>query len=309
MHDLKRVLLKARRQAGVVSRLQLLKMRFSSAAVGRAVADGVLHSMLPGVYCVSTAADPVQSRLWAAALWGAPEAYLSHLTAAWWVWKLDGLGRNPPALIDVSIPEARRLRPQPGVQVHRVSKLEPGRDTTVHNGLPCTTLERTLVDLAAVLEPRLLEQAVDSAMRRNRAAGEAALVMLDELGRNGRAGAGKLAALAPEQPLGPSGSPLEVEVRQAIAAAGLPRPMRQLAVTDEDQEQVAVVDFAWPERKLLLFVHSRKWHSTPRAIEHDFNQTSDLSALGYTVLSITTRRFRASPDRLIAQLRTLLLAH
>ena len=48
--------------------------------------------------------------------------------------------------------------------MHRVRRLEPA-DVTVHDGIPVTTIARTLLDLAEVLQPHQLENAFEQAER------------------------------------------------------------------------------------------------------------------------------------------------
>src|SRR6201999_253308 len=52
----------------------------------------------------------------------------------------------------------------PGVQVHRSRSLRPTQ-TTVHRGIPITTRERTMIDLANRLKGRSLEQILNRAER------------------------------------------------------------------------------------------------------------------------------------------------
>jgi hypothetical protein len=306
VRDLARLLKQAGRQAGVVSRRQLLARGLSSAAISRAVLEGTLAQVHRGVYRVAGAPDSPMLRLWAAVLWAGPGACFSHLTAAWWLWKLEGLGRRPPDEVDVTVPESWRLSAPAGIRLRRTSELRAGRDSTVVNGLPCTTLERTLVDLASVLDPGLLEQAFNAAMRRRREVGEAVRDLLEELGHRGRSGAAALASLTVAQHLGPAGSPLEVEVRRAIEVAGLRMPISQLVVTDDDEEQIGVVDFAWPESRVVLFVHGLRYHSGPLDLSKDARQSSDLSVAGWTVLEVTSKRFREEWPKIREQLRRLL---
>ena len=64
--------------------------------------------------------------------------------------------------IDVTSPHGRSRK---GIEVHRGRLTEA--DVTVHDGIPVTTIARTLVDLADVLDARALRRAVEQAERRN----------------------------------------------------------------------------------------------------------------------------------------------
>ena len=62
----------------------------------------------------------------------------------------------------MTAPEGSRYVPE--IQVHRSRVLGPN-DTTVKDGIPVTTVARTLLDLGAVLRPSDLEAAIDRAER------------------------------------------------------------------------------------------------------------------------------------------------
>jgi predicted transcriptional regulator of viral defense system len=63
--------------------------------------------------------------------------------------------------IDVWVPD-RSYRQHAGIRIHRPIALS---DTDIEDvdGIPCTTVARTLVDLAAVVNPRELERALKQA--------------------------------------------------------------------------------------------------------------------------------------------------
>ena len=76
--------------------------------------------MYPGVYATFTGmVDPV-GRVWAAVLYAGRGAAASHGTALW----LGRLVDEPPAVVDVVVPESRRVLPQPGLRVHRRRELD-----------------------------------------------------------------------------------------------------------------------------------------------------------------------------------------
>jgi hypothetical protein len=52
-----------------------------------------------------------------------------------------------------------------GIRAHHVREL-PESEVTVHDGIPVTTVERTLLDLAATWSERDLERAVAEATQR-----------------------------------------------------------------------------------------------------------------------------------------------
>ena len=83
-------------------------------------------------------------------------AAVSHRTAA----RLHGLRPDNRARIDVSSP-GRRGRAVAGIDAHRADTLRP-RDVQIVEGIRCTTVARTLLDLAEIVG-RQLERACEQA--------------------------------------------------------------------------------------------------------------------------------------------------
>ena len=111
-----------------------------------------------GVYALGhTALRPEGHRL-AAVLACGPGAVLSHRSAAahW------GLLRTDQTRIDVTAPRGRHGAP--GIRLHRTRSLD-AQDTTHHQGIPITTVSRTLLDLAATARPSELERALAQSER------------------------------------------------------------------------------------------------------------------------------------------------
>jgi predicted transcriptional regulator of viral defense system len=109
----------------------------------RACARGRLHRLYRGVYSVGHTALTRRGRKLAAVLACCDGAALSHRSAGF-AW---GVVRS--ATRDIQVTCGRSRPPGPHVVVHR-SPLGPG-DPVVLDGIPVTTVARTLVDLAGGL--------------------------------------------------------------------------------------------------------------------------------------------------------------
>ena len=147
----------AARQGGVVSRAQLVGLGLSTSGIDRRVGAGRLHRIHRGVYAVGHPQVGEVGRRWAAVLACAPGAVLSHESAgaAW------DLVRAPSGAVHVTIRPGGH-RAVPGIRLHRSRSI--GREITTLEGLPVTTVARTLIDLAGSgLRARRLEALVDRA--------------------------------------------------------------------------------------------------------------------------------------------------
>ena len=147
----------ADRQHGAISLPQLKTVGLTASAVRTRVADGQLHRIHRGVYAVGHRGLTEKGAWMAAILACGPKAVLSHRSAA----ALWGLRPDARATTDISLP-SRSVRARRGIRVHAASSLAE-REITARSGIPCTTVARTLVDLAVELDRRGVERAVEQA--------------------------------------------------------------------------------------------------------------------------------------------------
>ncbi len=142
---------------------------------------------------------------------------LSH-RAAIALWSL-----RPPlgGLVDVT--STRGKHGQPGIRVHNVRSLSAA-DRTVLDGIPVTSLERTLLDYAAVALEQQLRHALEASERREVFDGTAMGALLElSAGRRGvRALRAAVSELSGPVPL--TRSELERLFLGLIREAGFPEP-------------------------------------------------------------------------------------
>jgi very-short-patch-repair endonuclease len=285
----------AARQHGVVSGSQLLEMGFGRGAIRNDVADGRLHRVHAGVYAVGHAAVGGQGRLIAAVLACGPAAVLSHRSAGG-IWELR---QGSQTAVDVTVPGRTRHR-RPGITLHRVRALHPD-DHTTRQGIPTTTVARTLLDLAEVLNPRQLERTLEQAERQrllditaieqlmSRSPGRHGLKPLKTLLLNAAVD------LAPE-----TRSTLERAFLDLCKAHHLPRPQINVAFAGYE------VDALWPDHRLVVELDGRAFHSTRAAFERDRVRDADLQLAGYRVIRVTYRRFTTDSAGVARTLRALM---
>ena len=130
----------AGRQAGAISRPQLLKAGISAQMIKKRLMCQRWQRLHRGVYAVFTGPPGRETWLWAAVLRAGPGAVLSYQTAA----ELHGLIDSPAETIYVTVPSTRRVA-APGVFVRISARVgearQPGREP------PRTTVEETVLDL------------------------------------------------------------------------------------------------------------------------------------------------------------------
>jgi predicted transcriptional regulator of viral defense system len=149
----------AARQHGLVARRQLIELGIDRGGIHRRVKAGRLHGVHRGVYAVGYRRLSRHGRWMAAVLSCGPRAVLSHGSAAalWGVLVISG------SLIDVATPTRSRHN-RGAIAVHRLRDLHP-EDYRLREGIPVTSVARTLLDIAPVVKTKSLRRAIDEAER------------------------------------------------------------------------------------------------------------------------------------------------
>jgi len=140
-------------QHGVVSRRQLGQIGLHVSAIERRLAAGRLHAVHRGVYAVGHRMLSREGHLLAAVLACGARSVASHRAAA------QHLGLRATTLREVTVPVERR--PRPGIRIH-VSVLADD-EVEDHEGIPTTTVSRTIFDSAAVVPRRQVEAMLNEA--------------------------------------------------------------------------------------------------------------------------------------------------
>jgi predicted transcriptional regulator of viral defense system len=146
-------------QHGVVALSQLRGLGMTQARVAKRVESGRWRRVHQGVVAVSHARLSREGWYLAAVLACGPDAALSHRECA----AHRGLRQSNRSRVDVTAP-GRRGRGRRGIEVHSGATLR-ACDIEKVDGIPCTTLARTLLDLADVVSPREVERACEQADR------------------------------------------------------------------------------------------------------------------------------------------------
>jgi very-short-patch-repair endonuclease len=277
-------------QHRVVTRRQLLAAGLSAGKIRHRLENGRLFPLHPGVYAVGTADPGHLGHLLSAVFACGNRAVLSHRSAAT-LWRLL---EAKPGPIDVTVP-GKKTRPHNGIRRHSTRSLRPA-DTTTRLRIPCTTVERVLIDLAAIRSQEL-ERAVEQGFVNHLIGRTRMHEALDRA--NGRAGTEQLkrllGGLLPQLPF--TRSELERRFLKLIASANLPMP-----IVNRHREEHRV-DFHWPAYKLVVETDGRGVHDNPYAFEEDRRRDLDLELADWHVIRLTWRQISEQPERVVALLR------
>jgi very-short-patch-repair endonuclease len=282
---------------GVVSRGELLAAGVGRRAIAYALRSGRLHAKYEGVYAVGRPDLSVEGERRAIVLACGDGAVLGRRSAA----AMWGLRPDAGRTWEVIIPATANRAPNGPV---RVLRMRLAADEITHlDGIPVTTVARTLIDLAAVVAPHHLRRAVERAV-------ELELFDLKELERllarhARRPGTPKLRALLADlraHGMTMTRSDAEAAMVQICIDRRLPRPLVNRFNNGRE------ADFRWPDRKLIVEVDGYGPHRSLRAFSTD--RAKDRTALrdGWRTARFTAHEVEHRPERVGRELAALLAA-
>jgi predicted transcriptional regulator of viral defense system len=288
----------ANRQYGLVSLAQLEDLGMDRRTAAARVRSGRLHRIHRGVFAVGHRRGDLEAELLAAVLACGPDAVLSHGSAA----RLWGFWSDSDGEIQVIAPN-RRGRSPAGIIAHRDGFLPPS-DRSIYRRVPCTTVARTLLDLAATLPPWELRKALGEAEARRIVSHQH---LRDQIRRGrGRRGVARLRRLLDE--IHPenrhSRSELERMFLHVCLQVGLPQP--EVNVSLKVKGRTLKPDFLWREQRLILEADSRQFHDTDIAFVDDRRREQRLQVAGWRVSHCTWEQVEFEPQALAETVRQLL---
>ena len=287
--------LRAAEQQGQITISELRGCGLGYRAVAVRVRNGHLHRMYRGVYAVGHAGVTREGRFMAAVLACGDRAYLSWFAAGMLCDYLPWEERLP----DVTV-VAAKARTVQGIRVHRARSLH-WRDVTHHHGIPVTSPERTLLDLATVLSGEALRTAARRAQAAHRVSVRQLLAVVER--SNGHPGTGALRAVIADGPA-PTRSSLEDRLLALLDGAGIARP--EINVPLRLNGRTIIPDFLWHAQRVAIEADSERWHEHKLTRENDADKQAILEALGWRVLRIDDQQLRRHPRQTLARVRAAL---
>jgi very-short-patch-repair endonuclease len=273
----------AARQHGVVTAAELCACGLVPQAIAYRVSIGRLHPLHRGVYAVGHAAV-AQDGCWLAAVKACGEgAVLSARSGGALMNIIEWEDSYPDVLVlGETVPR------HPRINGHRTSYLPREHVTTVR-GIPVTTAERTLLDLAGVLPERRLRRAVRKAQFLQLTTVGSLVAVLH--GPGPVRGRKKLARILGTE-AAPTQSVLEDAVLDLILRGGFAHPSVNAALYLAGRR--IVPDFLWPEQRLVIEADGPH-HDDPLERAADRERQAILEAHGYRVIRVTWEQAIAHP--------------
>jgi very-short-patch-repair endonuclease len=279
-------------QHGVISRPQLEALGMRKSAIDRRIAARRLHTIHAGVFAVGHKRLTRLGRWMAVVLAGPPATVLSHASAAA-LWRIKDSNNGKPSV--TARPGAKR---RSDIVVHR--SLLPFDEVTTHEGIPVTTVARTILDVATTARAEQIERMLREAdfLRLDDAVGVDAL--LERYPK--RAGTRTLreARRRIRESSGRTRTELEERFKALISKANLPAP--EVNATLELGAITIEPDFLWREHNLIVELDGDQAHGTKSAFEADRARDRAATLAGFRVIRATWLQLRAARDDVTALL-------
>jgi len=273
----------AARRHGVVSFAELLACGLTSTGIHVRVRNGRLHPLHKSVYAVGHANPTLEGCYLAAVTACGADAVLSHFSAATLPNVIRWRDRYPDVLVLGS------TAPQhPRINGHRTSYLPPEHVTWVR-GIPITTPERTLLDLAGMLSEEQLRRAIRQAQfLKLTTVGSLAAMLRGPGPKRGRKAFARVIATG----AAPTRSELEDAVLDLILRGGFAHPLVNAPLYLSGRR--IVPDFLWPEQRLVIEADGAH-HDDPFERVADRERQAILEAHGFRVIRVIWAQAIARP--------------
>jgi very-short-patch-repair endonuclease/predicted transcriptional regulator of viral defense system len=288
----------ARQQHGVVARQQLAAAGFQKDAIAVRLRRGRLHRVHAGVYGVVPRQLLTRQGQWmAAVLASGPEALLSHQTAA----ALWGIRGYSGGAIHVTVPH----KSTSSKLIRRHFSVVPADERVVGEGIPVTSVHRTIFDLAASQDV----DGVSAMIRETEYLNRWDRLSLPELlerypGKRGSRKVRFALERLEEEPTGRTRSKLERRFAPFLRRHHLPLPrFNDWILLGSKRFQV---DCHWPDLRQIIELDGWQGHGTRSAFQDDRARDRALRVAGYSVIRLTWAQLSSEPSQVARDLQKLL---
>ena len=266
----------ASRQHNLFTRAQVMDCGGSASLVKRRLAAGLWVGEAHGVYGQAGAVQTWERRLMLAHLDLGPASVVSHRAGAALL-RLPDARRGPPEL---TVPDGASRGSR--WRVHE-GDVAAGDRVRVY-GIPVTSVARTVIDMAALVDRRTLQRLIEELLVAGRLHLEPFTARALSNVRPGRRGSAMLAGILEDLGPGyvPPASELEALLFEVLAAGGLPPPVRQYPLPSISGH--GRVDGSYPPARLLLEVDGRRWHTRAADFERDRRRDIEAGLLGWRLV-------------------------
>lgn len=264
---------------------------YTRSSIQRMLDRGRWQRPLPGVYVPDGVPWSDMLDLWVAVLAAGHGAVVTHETSA----RLHGAERLPLKPATLTVPHGWHQR-LPGVIAHQIDDLRPRHRTRVE-GLPVSSAARAVVELGATQPIGVVGRVADDLISARRTTTASIAAVLNDVARPGKPGLVRVARVLEERGPGyvPPQSELERALFAALAAGGLPEPLRQVPLPGRGTVR-GLVDAAYPWAKVVLEADGRRWHTRVEDLRRDRERDAQAVRAGWVPLRFVYEQISHEPE-------------
>ncbi len=287
-------------QQGRFTRAQVRQLGLARSTVQSHLRTGRWRRLSSKVLCLPGAPAGSVADLWTAVLQAGPKAVVGHVSAA----ALHGFPSVPRGGPRLLVPNGTNLR-SALFRAHQSRDLTPAEVVRVE-GLPVTSIPRTLIDLAPEVSASRLEHWLDHLTAERGVEPDQVAELLDDLHGPGKRGLGSLIAMIGERlpgaeiEQGPLERALTGVARLAEIGVGVPQLPHPGRFVDR-----GLVDRAYPEAHLIIEADGRRWHERRQANLADLRRDRAAAAEGWMTVRFTHDDLVRAPDSAAEELRQI----
>lgn len=250
----------ADRQHGVVTARQARALGITGPQIRDRLRSRHLHRLSAGVYLVGRVSHAPGGLHMAAVLASGHDAALAGLSAA----AQARVWTTPPREVEVIVPHGRSVA-RDGIRAREA--FVAAHERTLVDGVPCLTLPRTLLDVAAHHDRPTLERVWHEAVYRRLVHLPAVARVLRE--HHGEPGTVELRRLEERRAraIGDVANRLEAAMREIITEAGMPEPQANVPMVIDGVRLRP--DLYVAERGLVFETDGRDGHEDPERVVSD----------------------------------------
>lgn len=274
----------ARHQFGIVHRTQLA----ADLGLTRSQITGLrqrseLVEMLPSTYRIASHPDTFLCRALATQLWAGGVGFLSSWSAA----RVYELRKMPADTIHFTVPAGFSRRTPRWIHLDRTSWYSTSDRRSLSTGLIVAEPERMLFGLAADINQRRFDRAVEDAWHRKLITPKSLAAYLEQHRCRGKNGVARLDRwlTGNTHRARPSQSHLEMLFIEAFDRVGLPPAVRQHPVTLPNGE-VIHLDIAWPDIRLAVEPGAAWFHGGDAGQARDHDRDLACNELGWLIIRL-----------------------
>ena len=273
------------RQWNRASFAQIEALGFTRDDVNYRVETGRLRAVHEGVFAGRPLLDDQRGR-WMAATLTAPGTCLSHASSA----TLHGFWDRWREVETVTRPGNGGPRRIDGLFVYRSVTL--AGNTMKVDGIPTTTPERAIIEMAPYVDDGGLARAVREALRVKKSTRERLLRAVDDhFRRRGTRRVLRTLASYAGLPVNRARSGAEVRALMVLRDAGRLVPLLNERVAGEE------ADLSWPAEQLIIEIDGGPFH---KDVGEDARKEAVWRAAGWCVLRVPSEVVYEAPERLLA---------